>query len=92
MRGGGRSECGVNKCGEALRSASASASIVQRHSKKYETNCSNCSKSTKIGTHVDKYILNNFGYGGIQDSPRSRFGGHFEKWPLFTISVIEYVP
>ena len=27
--------------------------IVQRHSKKYETNCSNCSKSTKIGTHVD---------------------------------------
>ena len=26
MRGGGRSECGVNKCGEALRSASASAS------------------------------------------------------------------
>ena len=27
--------------------------VVQRHSKKYETNCSNCSKSTKIGTHVD---------------------------------------
>ena len=26
------------------------AYIVQRHSKKYETNCS---KSTKIGTHVD---------------------------------------
>ena len=66
--------------------------LVQRHSKKYETNCSNCSKSTKIGTHVDSYILNNFGYGGIQDSPRSRFGGHFSKWPLFTISVIEYVP
>ena len=27
--------------------------VVQRHSNKYETNCSNCSKSTKIGTHVD---------------------------------------
>ena len=27
--------------------------LVQRHSKNYETNCSNCSKSTKIGTHVD---------------------------------------
>ena len=32
----------------ALRST-----VVQRHSKTYETNCSNCSKSTKIGTHVD---------------------------------------
>ena len=38
--------------GVELHCTSTDYYIVQRHSNKYETNCSNCSKSTKIGTHV----------------------------------------
>ena len=50
--------------------------IAQRLSSTYQANCALFDKSTKIGTHVNFHLINNFGYGGTLKYPH---GGHSNR-------------
>ena len=43
-------------------------------SPKFETYCALFDKSTKIGTHVEQYLENIFGYGGAHENTRDGRG------------------
>ena len=56
--------------------------IVQPQSSTYQANCALFDKSTKIGTHVDFYLIKIFGYGGALKYPH---GDHSKRLKMATL-------